>query len=313
MSSSDTYSYNKSKLFKAPILGIIIFIFGFFVSISIPNMLTLEHFINQAKHYKSNIKKFTCMSSKQRKEIGFTQLKNTIKNLNYCFNFGLAKEKNICDELSFLPLPVSKYINLIKIYMVLIGSSSTFLLLKYISNLTINSIISNTIYSDIKTTPFNKPNNKKKVNKVGNTIYTIFFYIFNIFIISIPIIFIYSAFGFDFFNVSGSENIISKIIACIIIGLMLIVPLIYILCNSFYSIDAFCKNLLKDFFITEDKQYVDNIYNSLLINSGIFIAVFIILIIIHINMVYMIKPNYNKILYLFNIYYFTSFYFTYCI
>lgn len=344
MSSSDIkYSYEKNKLFKAPISGIIIYIIGFILSIWLPSKITLEHFIKQAEHYKNNIKRFTCMSPEEKNKVGFTTLKRTIMNLNTYFNLGFVEMKNMCDKLTFLPLNLGGIkINLIKIYMVLLGSSSTLLLIKIISNYTINTVISDTFYSTIKTTDLSKEDDKPEVNRVWNTISMILYYILNILIISIPIIFIYTCFGLKFFDISNwttiwndlvefkssSSNlknvlnfisyifkrlylILRLVIPVIIVIGILILPLIYIFCslnlinipelNDFIiSVEKTCKDYLKVFFRDEDKMYVDNLYhnkNDIIINKGLWLIIFIVLIVIQYNFVNMIKTSNNKLLY----------------
>lgn len=352
-----SYSYDKNKLFKAPISGIIIFIIGFAISIWIPNLITIEHFIKKADYYKNNIKQYTCMSIEKQNNIGYTWLKKVIENLNIYFNFGLVKRKTICDAFELMPLEIfGLKFNLIKLYMIVLGSSSTLLLIKIISNYTINSVILNTIHSNIKTTPINIENNKPIVNTTTTTIYMILFYLLNVLIISIPIIFIYTCIGLKFFDLSNWKTIwdnfitfpiktpdmnsitnikkffknveyffkkvgyylqktgmIFKLLTRIIIVItVFILPLIYIFCslnllsipfmNDFIlSADNTCKKYLSDFFELKDKMYVEHIYenkDNVFINMGLWISIFIVLFLIHYNIVNIIKSNNNTLLYL---------------
>ena len=147
------------------------------------------------------------------------------------------------------------------------------------------------------------------------------FLILNVFIISIPIIFIYCFMGMSIFDISildtlnssGSGNIfaIIKMILCYgVFFIFVILPLIYIFVgiNLFnissiipsnmkvISITDTCKSYLKEYFTTADSQYVENIYNfkdNLLINGGIWFVIFLFLILIQLNIIFSIKSKKN--------------------
>lgn len=266
------YSYNKLLLIKGPVIGILVLILGFITSIILPNLLTFEHFINKADYYKKNIKKITCMSKEKQENIGFLWLKKIIKNLNTYFTFGQHKITNyVCDSMVFASIDFFGIdINLIKLYMILLGSSSSLLLMKIVTNYAINMTISTTI------TP--KEDDDNKPNTFLLSLKMIGYYLFNLLIITIPIIFTYCAFGHGFFDISNwreiwdnfdtfahrmknvgkskkkgpftyinnlfekigyishkSFEIILLIIKVIIVMIIMIIPLIYI----FYSLNLF--------------------------------------------------------------------------
>lgn len=335
---SSYYSYNKLLLVKGPVVGSLIFIIGFILSIILPNLLTFEHFISKSKYYKQNIKKISCLSKEKKDSMGFTWLKKIIKNLNMYFTFGQHNIKNfVCDSLTFASINIFGLdVNFIKLYMILLGSSSSLLLMKIISNYAINTIISTTI-----------PGKNTSV-----MIKMILYYFFNLFIISIPVIFTYCAFGHGFFDISNWKaiwnnfdtfsrrisnhsskgfflntdmffeevgfkshqffKVLLLIIKIIIVGLVMIFPLIYIFYNLnlfnipildeyIGSMKSICSGFLKSHFNDIDSQYIENIYNfkdNMFINLGIWIFIFIILFVIHYNMVNSIKNNYNKWFYL---------------
>ena len=288
--NSENFSYNKISLLRSLILGILVYTIGYYFARKIPQLLTFRYVVEQAQHYKQNLKEFTCMSPEKQKKIGYTFLKNIIINLNTVFNFGNYKNYSECDKLTLTLLP--------KLYLTLMSASSSLLLFKLISNYTINTIIGYTISSNVKVSEFNINDKlyKPKIDHIGIFFLMILYFLIFVLIISLPFICVNFIMGFKFCNLANYRtfkefsfyndifNTLRILLCSFIIIFFLIAPLIFIIVilldkNSF--INTISKDILYKYFNQTDHRYVNQVYeekNNLFTNYGIWLVIFIVLL-----------------------------------
>ena len=295
--NSDVFSYNKFSIIRSIILGLIIYTTTFILSFSLQNVITFKSLINKSKFYKYNLKKFTCMPLEKQNKLGYTYFQNIITNLNTYFN-PFHYNRTECDKISLSMFSKS--------YIFITGLSSLYVLLRLITNITINTIVGYTISSDIINNPVGTNIKKTKINHFGTFIKSFGLLLFNIIIISIPVIFTYFILGKKYFNISNitklrsgyDSNDIIRLVISVCLGLFfLIIPYIYI----FFSI--FSKNLfnednsiriLYDYFYPQDFPFVKKIYKSkddIFINYGIWIIIILLLIIIQTKIINSLDNN----------------------
>ena len=305
-----TFTYTKSKLLNSILSSSFSYIILMFLAIYIPKIITLKYFANKAKFYKKNMDKYDCLSLKEQDKIGYTFVKNIIQNLNfYLFPFYKKilpwhKNDTWCNRLDLTIFT--------KIYLILIGAASSLILIKISSNLTINSIIGKSIYSEVQIAPYESKVEKPTVSNASVMFNNIKIFLFYVFLISIPILYIYIGLGLnlcnlvdmgDLYSMVPSTDILKvkikkyvKIVLCFVFSyLFLFGPLIYIIISLFgenISLEYGCKKILFNYFLDQDYDYVESIYRnkkSLFTNFGLWIAIFIILLVIETNIILDIK------------------------
>lgn len=283
---SYNFSYNKLSIIRSIILGFLIYTITFIISFSLQNIITFKPLVKKSYFYKHNLKKFTCMPLEKQKKIGYTHFQNIITNLNTYFN-PFHNNRTECDKITL------SYFS--KSYIFISGLTSLYVLLRLITNFTINTIVGYTISSDVINNPIGTNINKTKVNHFGTFIKSFGLFLFNVFIISIPVIFTYSILGKKYFNISNitkirgkydSDDIIRLIISVCLGLIFLIGPFIYIFL-SLFSKNLFNEDnsirILYDYFYPQDFPFVQKIYDAkddIIINYGIWIVIILLLIII---------------------------------
>lgn len=283
---SYNFSYNKFSIIRSIILGFLIYTFTFILSFSTQNIITFKSLINKSNFYKHNLRKFTCMPLEKQNEIGYTHFQNMVTNLNTYFN-PFHNNKTECDKISLSILSKS--------YIFITGLISLFVLLRLITNFTINTIIGYTISSDVVNNPIGTNINKTKINHFGNFLNYLGLLLLNILIISIPIIFTYFVLGMKYFNISNIVRIrgkydfedIVRLIICVCLGLIFLVgPFVFLFISistkKLLNEDSSIK-ILYNYFYPQDYPFVKKIYDekdNLFINYGIWIVVILLLIII---------------------------------
>ena len=314
--NSDNYSYNKQTLITSIILGLLLFSSGFGITILLQKFITFQSFVKKSLYYRENLKKFTCMPIEQQNELGYTYFQNIIINLNTYTN-PTYTANNECDKITLE--------NPSKLYIFIYGIVSLFLLFRLITNFTINTIVGNTVSSNVNTTPAGINNYNVKTKHFSIFLEMVGYYLLNILFISIPVIFMYFAMGREYFNISKivkikgelDTNTIIRLIISISLGVIFLLgPVIYTFISLFIHpltllsntpVDTIifpnnvCKNMLKKYFNIGDHPFVNKLYkgiDDIGVNLGIWIIVCVIIFIIQAKNIYNPGNNNNTKYYL---------------